>query len=177
MADALTLAPVPALAGAPSGRFGPAPAATLRALDDRPMTQLLAARGTDLDARLAPLVPASDLRVLGPGQRLALGLAPGAFAALAPAVIAVEQTGSRARIAVEGAGAAALLAKGVGADLHPSAFPTGASAPMLFGRISIVLTRTGAEAWEVLVPRSYALDLWEELIEAGRASGVEALGP
>ena len=48
---------------------------------------------------------------------------------------------------------------------------------MLLGRIGIVLARLGPARWEILVPRSYALSLWEELLEAGRSIGLEARGP
>ena len=166
----------PALAGAPSGRFGLAPGAApqvvVEALPDLPMVQLIAAPGVDLESR----VTEGELRSLGPGQRLALGISMRDFNDLDPEVSAVEQTGSRARIGVSGPGAEALLARGVGADLHPSRFGQGASAPMLFGRIGIVLARLGGERWEILVPRSYALSLWEELLEAGRSIGLEARG-
>ncbi|SFH66434.1 sarcosine oxidase subunit gamma family protein [Albimonas pacifica] len=176
MADALTR--TPALAGAPSGRFGlaagAAPQVAVEALADLAMAQAFAAPGVDLDARLAGR---GELRRLGPGQRLVMGATAQALGDLAPEVSAVEQSGSRARIGVSGPGAAVLLARGVGADLHPSRFAEGASAPMLFGRIGIVLARQGAERWEVLVPRSYALSLWEELLEAGRSLGLEARGP
>ena len=176
MAD--RFARTPALAGAPSGRFGLAPGAaapvTVEALADLPMAQAIAAPGVDLDARLAGR---GELRRLGPGQRLVLGATAQALADLAPEVSAVDQGGARARIGVSGPGAEALLARGVGADLHASRFGEGISAPMLFGRIGIVLARLGPARWEILVPRSYALSLWEELLEAGRSIGLEARGP
>ncbi|WP_339949089.1 sarcosine oxidase subunit gamma family protein [uncultured Albimonas sp.] len=175
------LSPTPALAGAASGRFGAgrgAPAAvTIEALADLPMTEVIAARGEDVVALLAGRVPPAALRTLGPGRRLALGAAPAALADLAPRASAVDQSGGRGRIEVRGPEAETLLARGVGADLHGARFAQGTSAPMLFGRIGIVLTRSGAQRWEILVPRSYALALWEHLVEAGRSLGIEARGP
>ena len=173
------LARTPALSGARSGRFGAGGAAPtlIEAAPDLEMTQVIAAPGEDVEALLADRAAREDLLWLGPGQRLALGVAASALADLAPRASAIAQTGSRGRIGVSGPGAEALLARGVGADLHLSRFAAGASAPMLFGRIGIVLARRGPYSWEILVPRSYALDLWDALIEAGRAEGVEARGP
>lgn len=175
MAD---LAPIPALAGAPSARFGAGtPGAVLSVGPDLPLAQAIAGRGGDVDALLRKAgIAAEAVWTLGPGQRLVEGIEAASLAPRVPGLGVIAQTGSRGRLALRGPQAAALLARGVGADLHAAAFAAGVSAPMLFGRIGILLRRDAAEAWTILVPRSYALALWEEMVEAGRSLGLEAQG-
>lgn len=74
-----------------------------------------------------------------------------------------DQSHGRVRIGVSGPLAAELLSKGTAVDLHPSAFPEGNAAMTLFGHISVQLTRTGAEDFELTVLRSFAESLYEEL--------------
>ncbi|MQB45131.1 sarcosine oxidase subunit gamma family protein [Rhizobium sp. ICMP 5592] len=74
-----------------------------------------------------------------------------------------DQSHGRVRIGLSGPQATELLAKGTAVDLHPSAFPEGRSAVTLFGHISLQLTRTGADSFELTVLRSFAEALYEEL--------------
>jgi len=88
-------------------------------------------------------------------QALADALSGGAFIS--------DQSHGRIRIHVSGSHAAALLNKGTAVDLHPVNFPEGSSAMTLFGHISIQLTRTAGEGFELTVLRSFAQSLYEEL--------------
>ncbi|MFK0166520.1 sarcosine oxidase subunit gamma family protein [Rhizobium sp. NPDC090279] len=74
-----------------------------------------------------------------------------------------DQSHGRIRIRVSGASATRMLNKGTAVDLHPSSFPVGGSAMTLFGHISVQLTRTGMEDFELTVLRSFAESLYEEL--------------
>ena len=56
-------------------------------------------------------------------------------------------------------------------DLHPSAFPAGACAQTLLGHIGGCLFRTSADAFVVLVARSFARDACHELCGSAAAQG------
>ena len=83
--------------------------------------------------------------------------------ALAGRVFISDQSHGRIRIRVSGSNAAALLNKGTAIDLHPVNFPEGSSAVTLFGHITIQLTRTAINDFELTVLRSFAQSLYEEL--------------
>lgn len=100
--------------------------------------------------RLWIAAPASQ----GLGGRLA-----GAFAS-AEAVV-TELGHSRTVIGLGGAGAAALLARGVAVDLDPAVFPAGSFAHTRLHHTSVLLHRRGTEAFDLYVPRSYALAVWD----------------
>jgi sarcosine oxidase, subunit gamma len=75
----------------------------------------------------------------------------------------VDQTHGRLRFVLSGKRAAALLMRGVGVDLALKAFGVGASAATQYGDIGVHLTRTAADRFEILVARSFAESLWDEL--------------
>jgi sarcosine oxidase subunit gamma len=76
----------------------------------------------------------------------------------------------RTVIRVEGEAARALLAKGVGPDLHPSVFPTGACLQTTVAHTNILLHAVdAAPRFDLYVPRSYAADFWDWLCDAARA--------
>ncbi len=113
---------------------------------------------------------ASTIRSAGYRQWFIAGddvLPPSRIAALSSALQASafvsDQSHGRVRIGLSGPQAAELLTRGTAVDLHPSAFPEGRSAVTLFGHISLQLTRTGADSFELTVPRSFAESLYEEL--------------
>ncbi|MGZ9723551.1 sarcosine oxidase subunit gamma [Rhizobium miluonense] len=83
--------------------------------------------------------------------------------ALAGRAFISDQSHGRIRIHVSGLDAVALLNKGTAVDLYPVNFPEGSSAMTLFGHISIQLTRTGGNDFELTVLRSFAQSLYEEL--------------
>ncbi|MBB3659349.1 sarcosine oxidase subunit gamma [Rhizobium sp. BK650] len=82
-----------------------------------------------------------------------------------------DQSHGRVRIGFSGAQAADLLSRGTAVDLDPTTFPVGRSAVTLFGHVSVQLTRTHTDRFELTVLRSYAEDLYDALEElAGRAA-------
>ena len=86
------------------------------------------------------------------------------FAALVarlPDVAVSDQSHGRVRIVVEGAKAAAMLAKGTAVDLEGMA--VGASANTLVGPLGVHLTRTARCATKLMVLRSFAEALWHDL--------------
>ncbi|WP_168879786.1 sarcosine oxidase subunit gamma family protein [Rhizobium sp. P28RR-XV] len=86
-----------------------------------------------------------------------------------------DQSHGRVRIRVSGLNAAQVLNKGTAVDLNPSAFPVGSTAMTLFGHISMQLTRTGSDDFELTVLRSFAESLYEEIEEAALSQGAERL--
>lgn len=79
--------------------------------------------------------------------------------------VAIDVTGAWTRIAIGGAGAPALMAKGCALDLHPRAFPIDACAGAGFAGMRTIIRRA-EDGFELLVGRSYALSLWEWLVDA-----------
>jgi heterotetrameric sarcosine oxidase gamma subunit len=79
--------------------------------------------------------------------------------------LALNVTGAWTRIAIGGAQAPALMAKGCAIDLHPRGFPAGACAAAGFAHMRTIIWRT-RQGFELLVGRSYALSLWQWLVAA-----------
>lgn len=133
---------------------------TLTALPEGRVLHLLARAG-------APAPDLDGLRPMAPGQWLLVGDHPmdGAevarLAARLPDVAICDQSHGRVRIAVAGPRAAAMLAKGTAVDLD--AMAVGASAATLVGPIGVHLTRTGGQAFELVVLRGFAESLWHDL--------------
>ncbi|MCO5732075.1 sarcosine oxidase subunit gamma [Rhizobium sp. SSA_523] len=67
-----------------------------------------------------------------------------------------------------------ILAKCVGIDLHRDVFALGASANMAIAQVSGNLARTGEDVFEIIVPRSYAGFVFEEIREMGREFALTA---
>jgi heterotetrameric sarcosine oxidase gamma subunit len=129
------------------------------------LTGCLAAWGiADLPASGRCENGASVLLPVGPDIWFLLADAPapteGAFD------LALDMTGAWTRIAISGANASVLLAKGCAIDLHPRMFAAGACAAAGFAGMRTAIWRTEAGGFELLVGRSYALSLWEWLVDA-----------
>ncbi|WP_281409438.1 sarcosine oxidase subunit gamma family protein, partial [Oharaeibacter diazotrophicus] len=89
-------------------------------------------------------------------------------AAIAADAVVLDVGHGWTRLVLSGPSAADLAATGTGIDLDPAAFPPGASAATLYGLVAVHLTRTGPDAFEMLVPHSYARDLADGLAAAIR---------
>lgn len=174
MAD---LAPAyrPVLAFAPLGTLE-TPLRLAALPEGRVIHALATVRGVDLDDRLAAIAGDApfSVRAYAPGQWFLVGdtpLRPGDLARLAEQVAGQlalsEQSHGRVRLSIEGPAARHLLAKGTGVDLGEAVFPVGRSAPTLYGHVGIHLTRTAPERYELIVLRSFAVDLWEQLAKGG----------
>lgn len=81
----------------------------------------------------------------------------------------VDVSSSRAVIAIAGAHARAVLAKGCSLDLHPRRFAAGRCAQTLLARASVIIHQTSdAPAFRIHVRASLAVYLAEWLLEAAR---------
>jgi sarcosine oxidase subunit gamma len=133
---------------------------TLKALPEGQVVLLLTRAGAQ-----APDI--SGLRPAGPGQWFMVGdepLSAEDFASLVarlPDVAVSDQSHGRVRIVVEGAQAAAMLAKGTAVDLE--ALAVGGCANTLVGQLGVHLTKTAASTYELMVLRSFAEALWHDL--------------
>ncbi|MFO1148002.1 MAG: sarcosine oxidase subunit gamma family protein [Alsobacter sp.] len=168
MAEAPTLMRA-ALPAAPVER----PGVRISALPAGHVIQVLAASGSgDLRQRVSVLADGTShaLRKAGPDGWYLVGEAPWsrsrldeAGAALGESAALVDQSHGRVRIGLSGPGCRRLLATGTAVDLSDAMFPVGAATETLFGHVGVHLTRVGEDAYEILVGRTFAQTLWDEL--------------
>ncbi|WP_246752871.1 sarcosine oxidase subunit gamma family protein [Sinorhizobium sp. BG8] len=127
----------------------------------------------DLSAILAKAAgqESNAVRAAGPGQWLLVttsALSAQAIddlgAALSGKAAIVDQSHGRVRILIEGEAVEAVLAKGMPVDLAPSNFPVGKSVTTMIGHLSTHVTRMQDNAFEIIVTRSFAETLWEDLV-------------
>lgn len=85
-----------------------------------------------------------------------------------------EQSDGRTLVRIEGPNVRRILAKCVAVDLHPAVFGEGESAPMLCCHVNTNVARVGADAFEIVVMRSFAGTLFDELMEMGREFSLTA---
>ena len=176
-----------ALAGARSGSFGATSTTariTLDALPEGHVLQVLAAHGSGDLQNLIPQIgdrTPHAVRPYGPGQWFVVGDAPlsaadisGKATLLAGKASIADQGHGRVRIGISGASVEAVLAKGTAVDLDPANFAIGRSAMTLIGHISALITRTGADSFELMVLRGFAENLWDELLQMSLEFGVDA---
>jgi sarcosine oxidase subunit gamma len=136
----------------------------------RPAGHILQVLARPFDAERAAHLGEFALRPAGPGSGYLVGETPltprdiaQLEARLGPQARLVDQTHGRVRLELSGPGAVRLLATGTAVDLSFQRFPVGAACETLFGHIGVHLTRTGADCFELLVGRSFAENLWQEL--------------
>jgi len=155
------------LAGFPEDREALAAAVTSR------LGLALPAPGRAAEAKGGTLLwqgPDRWLAVASEGRGLAVALRE----ALAgrPAVAVTDLAHARSVIRLRGSAARPLLAKGCGLDLDPAVFEAGHCAVTRFGHQAVTLHARGAEAIDLYVTRSFALALWEELLDLGGEFGL-----
>jgi sarcosine oxidase subunit gamma len=99
---------------------------------------------------------------LGPDEWLVIGEGEGGSGLMAACAAsgvlhsAVEVSHRNTAILIEGSGAAAVINAGCPLDLSLKAFPMGACTRTIFGKVEIVLLRTGEESFRVEVWRSFS---------------------
>jgi len=160
-----------ALAAAQTTRFGAS--LVLQPLPEGHILQVLSSHGMD-DIR-SLLVEISDggkhaVRAAGPAQWFVVGNRPLSEqeflkieTRLESNAALVNQSHGRVRIGVSGSHVGAMLAKGTAVDLDEHSCKIGQSAMTLIGHISVHLTRVAEDSFEILVLRSFAEDLWDDL--------------
>jgi heterotetrameric sarcosine oxidase gamma subunit len=79
----------------------------------------------------------------------------------------------RVRIRIMGPAARDVLAKGISIDLHPAVFQVGRGAQTGLHHTGVFLERVGDDCYEIYVPRTYAVSIWEWLIDAAWPFGYD----
>lgn len=82
---------------------------------------------------------------------------------------------SRSCIVVEGSKARELLAKGVALDLHPDQFRRGQFALSALHHTTVLVHRSDTDRYEVYAMRTFAVSVWEWIIDAALPYGYEVL--
>ncbi len=80
---------------------------------------------------------------------------------------------SRVRLAVEGPAVRTLLAKGIAIDLHSTVFRVGHFAQTGLQHTGILIERSGADRYELFLPRTFAASIWDWLVDAALPLGYD----
>lgn len=86
----------------------------------------------------------------------------------------LDQSDGKVVMSIAGPSVRRILAKCVAVDLHADVFAEGFSANMLCCHVGANVARTGGDAFEIIVPRSYAGTVFEEMTEMGREFALTA---
>jgi len=86
-----------------------------------------------------------------------------------------DVSAARVAISIAGLDADALLARRCPLDFHLSAFPVDHCAQSLLGRVGALLHRRDADAFVVMVARSFARDVWHALCVSAAADGYDVV--
>ena len=150
-------------------------------------------REAEMAAAVGPLLGAAALAArAGAVQRTAAAClyrtAPDAYWAVAPEPTVISRlhaavpsragtvtslSHSRVRLRVEGPAAPAVLACGISVDLHPRSFAVGAFAQTALHHTGVLLERCAPQRYELYVLRTFALSIWEWLLDAAAPTGYE----
>ncbi|WP_137154790.1 sarcosine oxidase subunit gamma family protein [Rhizobium sp. FKL33] len=112
--------------------------------------------------------PGLSPRKVGPGEWLVTTSERSAGLGEIADAMVVDQSHGRTLFRLKGPQAVRILMKGVGVDLPGGALPIGKSAMMAFQHLTVNLARTGDDAFELIVLRSFAESLYHDLRLAGR---------
>ena len=88
-----------------------------------------------------------------------------------------DVSSSRVAFSLAGEHASTVLAKACPLDFHPHVFPDGGCAQSLFGHIGALFYRLERKEWLLMVPRSYARDVWRLLCISAMEYGYEVTAP
>jgi sarcosine oxidase subunit gamma len=149
----------------------------------RPLILSVLAHAGQEAAVLAHLsgIEGMDARVCGPGEWMIVSAAGSRradevaeeLAAVSGASVS-DQSDGKVLLSIGGPSVRKILAKCLAVDLHPDVFSEGQSANMLCCHVAANLARTGPEMFEIMVPRSLAGSVFEELMEMGREYALTA---
>jgi sarcosine oxidase subunit gamma len=141
---------------------------------------VLAHRGHEAASREAfSSIDGVQVRDCAPGEWLVVSTTSGAavvensLAEIGGTSI-VDQSDGRALLQLSGPSVRKILAKCVAVDLHPEVFAIGQSAGMLCCHVAANLARTGADIFEIVVPRSFCGSLFDEMMEMGQEFALTA---
>ncbi len=135
----------------------------------------------DLPTNTGEVLNAGDLRLLKTGSEQYWIVIPDGDDLLRDLVVSVRPdvgavtslSHSRTRIVVEGSAARDLLAKGIALDLHTDVFVPGRFAQTGLHHTPVVIYRSGPSRYELFAMRTFALSVWEWLIDASLPFGYE----
>lgn len=129
-----------------------------------------------VNATLAPLglafpqpntqATSGETRLLWAGRDQAFLIGTKAPENLSDHAALTDQTDGWAVLTLQGPAAADALMRPFPLDLRATAFPLGCTARAPLNHMQAILTRTGPEAFEIMVFRSMARTAWAELAEA-----------
>ena len=108
----------------------------------------------------------------GAGQAMVLGVV--VDGGLARHAALSDQSDAWGVLRLEGAGVEDVLARLTPLDLNPGVFKRGHAARSMFGHMSAVIVRVGAEAFDIMVFRSMAKTAVHELEEAMKSVAARA---
>jgi sarcosine oxidase subunit gamma len=152
--------------------------------------QVRSGKRDDLAARLAsqgvsllqgPRASAgAGLTMLCLGPRSWLAVRPGAPSDWAEGLRAdldgvaavADQSSAYTVLRLDGPKVRSLLAKGIAIDLHPRIFAIGAVAALQAAHAPMIVWRTGEDAYDLLVGRSYAAGVWAWLEHSAAEFGL-----
>ncbi|TCL74471.1 sarcosine oxidase subunit gamma family protein [Rhizobium sp. BK251] len=148
----------------------------------RPAIFSVLAHGGETDQADAALkaLPDAVVRNASPGEWLVISETVGAetlareISAIEWPLSIVDQSDGRAVLRISGPNVRRILAKCVAVDLHPLVFAEGRSANMLCCHVSANVARFGTDSFEIVVMRSYAGSVFEEIMEMGREFALTA---
>lgn len=83
-----------------------------------------------------------------------------------------DVSGGQTVIELSGPKAEMVIRKSCPYDVHPSNFPTGKCVGTVFAKSTVLLRRTGAESFELVIRRSFSDYLWLWLQDASREYGL-----
>ncbi|MDI7860657.1 sarcosine oxidase subunit gamma [Rhizobiaceae bacterium n13] len=131
------------------------------------------------DARRAlATIAESSARSCGPFEWLIVSETRSADSLLQEAIsldaASVDQSDGRVVMRIAGPDVRRILGKCVAVDLHPDSFAEGYSANLLIARIGANLARLAGDCFEIVVDRSNAVWLFEELVARGREFDLSA---
>jgi sarcosine oxidase subunit gamma len=148
-------------------------------LAERRLPEMVEARTWSDETALAGIALPHANRAAVTGEVVALWFGPRRFLLIGPGLhgrlersgaALVDQSHARVVIRVAGPRRRDVLAKGTGIDLER--FAADDVALTLLGHVAVALHGASAEAIDVFVARSYALTLWEWLLDAAEEYGL-----
>ncbi|SMC40030.1 sarcosine oxidase subunit gamma family protein [Rhizobium sp. RU36D] len=86
----------------------------------------------------------------------------------------LEQSNGRVVMSLSGPKVRAILAKCTAVDVHPDVFALGSSTNTLFCHVPVNLSRVDHDRFEIIVMRSYAGFVFDEVMEMGREYALTA---
>lgn len=141
---------------------------------------VLAHAGFEADVRdRLHAIDGISVRICGPAEWLAVSHSVGPEALLRlvreiKGASAFDHSDGRVLMQMAGPNVRRILCKCLAVDIDRDRFPIGTSANMLIAHVGGNLARTGEDAFEIIVPRSYAGTVFEEIKEMGREFALTA---